>query len=164
MCAHCGGEMRLLAYIFDSKVVEKILAYLGVPTKTMPLSPARWPAQISLFDNLDALDAQGTDQSPSWPTHPSQGQNNRGPPKPEALSDSGHDHNRNNHADDTAGVIFRKVNLGTQSERGSRFIERIHSAIQSLQAQSRQILPYLCNVLESALSNDPPPSFLPLPA
>ena len=79
LCQKCGGEMKLLAYLTEPTVVQKILLHLGLPTQPRPLSPARWPVQLELLDTLE--DPQ-LEQKPRWPTHRSPNPGSRGPPKP----------------------------------------------------------------------------------
>ena len=46
--------MTVIAYITEAAVVGKILAHLGLPTTPPPVSPARLPEQVELFDD-DAM-------------------------------------------------------------------------------------------------------------
>lgn len=58
-------------------------------------------------------------------------------------------------------VLWRKVCLGSQSEKGFRFVERILTAVESLRAQGRHILDFLVETMTSAGPSRPPPSLLP---
>jgi transposase len=58
-------------------------------------------------------------------------------------------------------VIWRKTSFGTQSEDGSRFVERILTAVMSLRKQERNVLDYLTTALEAQLHGTPAPSLLP---
>lgn len=58
-------------------------------------------------------------------------------------------------------VIWRKTSFGTQSEDGSRFVERILSVVMSLRKQQRNVLDYLTAALEAQLHGTPAPSLLP---
>jgi transposase len=58
-------------------------------------------------------------------------------------------------------VIWRKTSFGTQSEDGSRFVERILTAVMSLRKQERNVLDYLTTALEAQLHGAPAPSLLP---
>ena len=40
-CNKCGGQMKIIAAIEDPKVIKKILAHLGLPTK----APTPWPVR-----------------------------------------------------------------------------------------------------------------------
>lgn len=60
-------------------------------------------------------------------------------------------------------VLIRKTNLGTQSETGSRFIERILTVTQSLKLQSRSVLNFIEESLLAASKDVIPPSLLPDP-
>jgi len=58
-------------------------------------------------------------------------------------------------------VIWRKTSFGTQSEAGSRFVERILTAVMSLRKQKRNVLDSLTAALEAPLHGTPAPSLLP---
>lgn len=58
-------------------------------------------------------------------------------------------------------VIWRKTSFGTQSENGSRFVERILTVVMSLRKQERNVLDYLTAALEAQLHGAPAPSLLP---
>ncbi|NOJ91435.1 transposase [Corallococcus coralloides] len=57
--------------------------------------------------------------------------------------------------------IWRKASFGTQSEDGSRFVERILTAVMSLRKQERNVLDALTASLEAHLHGTPAPSLLP---
>ena len=40
-CPHCGGKLKIIAAIEEPRVIAKILAHLGLPTRAPPRSPAR---------------------------------------------------------------------------------------------------------------------------
>jgi len=58
-------------------------------------------------------------------------------------------------------VILRKLSFGTQSDRGSRFIERMLSAVDTLRKQERDVLPFLIDALQAKGIGATPPSLLP---
>lgn len=58
-------------------------------------------------------------------------------------------------------VIKRKLSFGTQSNRGSRYIERAYSADVTLREQRRPVLPFLVDALCAHLVQAEPPSLLP---
>ena len=58
-------------------------------------------------------------------------------------------------------VLWRKLCLGSQSEKGFRFVERILTAVESLRAQGRDILDFLVETMSAACQGRPPPSLLP---
>jgi transposase len=60
-----------------------------------------------------------------------------------------------------SAVIWRKISFGTDSERGSRFVERILTVLTTLKQQRRHALGYLTAACEAALHRRPPPSLLP---
>ena len=59
------------------------------------------------------------------------------------------------------GVILRKTSFGTQSKRGSRFIERMLTAIETCRRQKRDVFAYLTAACEAALFGEAAPSLLP---
>ena len=42
-CTHCGGAMRIIAFITDASMRRDILAHLGEPTAPPRIAPARAP-------------------------------------------------------------------------------------------------------------------------
>jgi len=58
-------------------------------------------------------------------------------------------------------VILRKVSLGTQSDRGSRWIERVCSVRESCRLQRRPIIDYLIDVATAAQHRRPIPTLVP---
>ena len=58
-------------------------------------------------------------------------------------------------------VTLRKTSLGSQSERGSRFIERMMTAIQTLRKQGRSTYAYLVSAIKAYFIGKPAPSLLP---
>lgn len=58
-------------------------------------------------------------------------------------------------------VIWRRRSFGTQSEAGSRFVERIQTAVTSLRQQHRDVLDFLTQACQAAISGTDPPSLLP---
>jgi transposase len=58
-------------------------------------------------------------------------------------------------------VIWRKISFGTDSERGSRFVERILTVTTTLRQQQRHALSFLTAACEAALHRRQPPSLLP---
>jgi transposase len=58
-------------------------------------------------------------------------------------------------------VLWRRRSFGTQSAAGSRFVERVLTAVSTLRQQERDVLDYLTTVTQAALSGAPAPSLLP---
>jgi transposase len=58
-------------------------------------------------------------------------------------------------------VIMRRVQLGTQSEHGNRWVERILSIRETLRLQDRSVLDYLIGAATDARHGQPVPSILP---
>jgi transposase len=48
-------------------------------------------------------------------------------------------------------VLWRRKSFGTQSERGSRFVERILSVVTTLRQQGREVMEYLTAACASLL-------------
>jgi transposase len=59
------------------------------------------------------------------------------------------------------GVLWRKRSFGTDSPKGSRFVERILTVVTTLRLQKRNVLDYVTAACESALHGATPPSLLP---
>jgi transposase len=59
------------------------------------------------------------------------------------------------------GVLWRKGSFGTQSETGSRFVERIMTVVSTLKQQKRNILEYLTLACDAANRGQAAPSLLP---
>lgn len=70
----------------------------------------------------------------------------------------------NNFAEQTIrqAVMYRKTCFGTQSPEGSRFVERILTAVTTLKLQRRNVLDFLTATLHAHRRRLPPPSLLPL--
>jgi len=60
------------------------------------------------------------------------------------------------------GVIWRRRSFGTQSESGSRFVERILTAVMTLRQQKRNVLEYLTSACKAYALSLPAPSLLPV--
>jgi len=58
-------------------------------------------------------------------------------------------------------VLWRRRSFGTQSEDGSRFVERVLTAVTTLRQQNRDVLDYLTEACAAAMHGDPAPSLLP---
>lgn len=58
-------------------------------------------------------------------------------------------------------VLWRRRCFGTQSEAGSRFVERVLTAVTTLRQQGRDVLDYLTAACAAANSATAPPSLLP---
>jgi transposase len=59
------------------------------------------------------------------------------------------------------GVMWRKTSFGTDSEAGSRFVERILTVVMSLRSQGRRILDFLVQSLRAVAGDAERPSLLP---
>ncbi len=60
LCPKCSKPMRIIAFIQDPPVIEKILHHIGEPTRAPELVPARAPPQ-------GALEFQQGAASDDWP-------------------------------------------------------------------------------------------------
>jgi transposase len=58
-------------------------------------------------------------------------------------------------------VLYRKTSFGTQSPEGSRFVERILTAVTTLELQGRNVLEFLTELLRAHRRGLPTPSLLP---
>ena len=58
-------------------------------------------------------------------------------------------------------VIWRKLSFGTQSPRGSRFVETILTVIETCRQQSRAVFGYLTTAIQAHYAARPAPSLLP---
>ena len=61
-------------------------------------------------------------------------------------------------------VMYRKTSFGTQSDSGSRFVERTMTALTTLNLQKRNVLDFLTLALRAHRTGTRPPSLLPQPA
>lgn len=59
------------------------------------------------------------------------------------------------------GVMYRKTSFGTRSPEGSRFVERVLTAVTTLKLQERPVLDYLKQALAAHRHGLQPPSLLP---
>jgi len=59
------------------------------------------------------------------------------------------------------GVLWRNSSFGTQSETGSRFVERIMTVVSTLKQQKRNLLDYLTEACQAANDERPAPTLLP---
>ncbi len=59
-------------------------------------------------------------------------------------------------------VIWRKVSFGTDSVRGSRFVERILTTVTTLRMQRRNVLDFLAQTIAAHRRGLPTPSLLPV--
>ncbi|HEY3445470.1 MAG TPA: transposase, partial [Myxococcales bacterium] len=58
-------------------------------------------------------------------------------------------------------VMYRKTSFGTQSDGGSRFVERILTTIATLRQQNRNVLEFVTAAYQARLLRIQPPSLLP---
>jgi transposase len=59
------------------------------------------------------------------------------------------------------GVIYRKTSGGTDSEAGSRFVERLLTVVATCRQQNIHVLDYLTRCYQAHLDGQPAPSLLP---
>ncbi|UCC52427.1 MAG: transposase [Anaerolineaceae bacterium] len=59
-------------------------------------------------------------------------------------------------------VIWRRRSFGSQSEAGSRFVERMQTAVITLRQQKRDVLGFLTQSCQATISGTDPPSLLPV--
>ncbi len=58
-------------------------------------------------------------------------------------------------------VLWRKRSLGTKTDAGSRFVERLLTTVTTLRQQQRDVLDYLTTACQAATLGTAPPSLLP---
>ncbi|MBX3250102.1 MAG: transposase [Myxococcales bacterium] len=58
------------------------------------------------------------------------------------------------------GVQHRKLSLGTEAERGARFLERIVAAAETLRRRGEHLLPFLVAAVDARRRGRPAPSLL----
>jgi transposase len=61
-------------------------------------------------------------------------------------------------------VCWRKMSYGTDSPRGSRFVERILTVVESSRQQGRDLLKFLVQAIRAARKGSRPPSLIPAAA
>ena len=59
------------------------------------------------------------------------------------------------------GVLLRKTSGGTDSQQGSRFVERVLTVVDICQRQGKKVLDYLSACIESWRHDRDPPSLVP---
>jgi hypothetical protein len=57
LCLHCGGQMRIIAFITAGGEVKKMLDRLGVDSRPPRITPARGPPLWDQQDVVDTFDA-----------------------------------------------------------------------------------------------------------
>jgi hypothetical protein len=72
-CPHCGGDIRLIAFITERGPIRKILTHLGEPLEPPPLLPARgpptdWGELVQAHDDRDVFQAS-PDELPAIDIH-----------------------------------------------------------------------------------------------
>jgi transposase len=58
-------------------------------------------------------------------------------------------------------VIYRKLSFGTQSDSGSRYLERILTVSETCRLQNRSPFQYLVELMQAKFNHQPAPSLLP---
>jgi transposase len=61
-------------------------------------------------------------------------------------------------------VCWRKTSYGTDSESGSRFVERVLTAVATCRQQGRDVLAFLTDAVQAARAGTTPPSLIPVHA
>jgi len=61
------------------------------------------------------------------------------------------------------GVLWRRGSFGTDSKRGSVFVERVLTAVASLGQQNRNVFAFLAEACEARIHGTAPPSLVPSP-
>ena len=64
ICPHCGGQMRIIAFITFSANIHKILDHIGVEPEAPRITPARGPP---LWDDCGVQETEeGVEALPDW--------------------------------------------------------------------------------------------------
>lgn len=58
-------------------------------------------------------------------------------------------------------VCWRRTSFGTDSEAGSRFVERVLTVVASCRQQDQNVLEFLIDAIQAAKIGNPTPSLLP---
>ena len=58
-------------------------------------------------------------------------------------------------------MLWRKGSFGTDSETGSRYVERILTTVATLRQHNRHVLDYLTVAITASLNGRPVPSLIP---
>jgi transposase len=58
-------------------------------------------------------------------------------------------------------VIWRRTSFGSQTQAGSRFVQRMLTVVTTLKSQRRNVLDFMTAAVSAARSNSPAPSLLP---
>jgi hypothetical protein len=70
-CEKCGQPMRLIAFIMEPVVAEKILSHIGEPTELPAVLPARAPPQVEIGyrrrRDCEAIHFDQAVQANEWP-------------------------------------------------------------------------------------------------
>ena len=66
-CPRCGQPMRIIAFILDRPVIERILTHLELPTEPPAVLPARSPPQFELPLDWEVNQDPGSDQGDPGP-------------------------------------------------------------------------------------------------
>jgi transposase len=61
-------------------------------------------------------------------------------------------------------VCWRKTSYGTDSESGSRFVERVLTVVATCRQQGRDVLAFLTDAIQAARAGTTPPSLIPVHA
>ena len=63
LCAMCGGQMRLIAFIIGGAQIRRVLEHIRVESEPPRMAPARGP---SLWRDCDAQVGDGVQFEPDW--------------------------------------------------------------------------------------------------
>jgi hypothetical protein len=77
-CPNCGGDLKIIAAILESPVIEKILTHLGLQARAPPRAPARGQALQAEpgHKQSSGLTVPG-EGSGHWPDAPGKGPEDR---------------------------------------------------------------------------------------
>ena len=80
ICPHCGGQMRIIAFITFSADIQKILEHIGVEPEAPRITPVRGPPLWDGAGAQEAAEAVGQEAGEGVEAEPDWGMANQSPP------------------------------------------------------------------------------------
>ena len=60
-------------------------------------------------------------------------------------------------------MILRRLTYGTQSAAGSRFVETLHTILETCRQQGRNVFEFITDAITKARRQEPLPTLIPAP-
>jgi hypothetical protein len=54
LCRHCGGQMKIISFIYERKVIKKIVDHLGLLKEVTPQRSSAPPAPLSKYSKTNS--------------------------------------------------------------------------------------------------------------